>query len=121
MDYECLPDVGGDLGSASVIVLDDTVEMPWLINKTMKFFKHESCGKCTPCREGTFWMYKLTERIQKGQGSAKDVETLLDVAKQVSAKTICALGEFSKQAVITAIERFPEDFEAKVGEKVSIS
>jgi NADH-quinone oxidoreductase subunit F len=121
MDYECLPDIGGDLGSASVIILDDTVEMPWLINKTMKFFKHESCGKCTPCREGTFWMYKLTDRIQNGMGSAKDVETLHDVAHQVSAKTICALGEFSKQAVITAIDRFPEDFEKKIGEKFNIS
>lgn len=119
MDYESLPGVGGDLGSASVIIIDDTVDMPWLINRTMKFFKHESCGKCTPCREGTFWMYKLTDRIQKGKGSAKDVETLLDVANQVSAKTICALGEFSKQAVITAIERFPQDFEDKVGEKIS--
>ncbi len=63
MDYESVPSLGAQLGSASVIVIDDTVSIPWLINKTMHFFRHELCGKCTPCREGTFWMSHLTERI----------------------------------------------------------
>jgi len=114
MDYESVPNVGGDLGSASVIVVDDSISLDWLINKTMSFFAHESCGKCTPCREGAYWMKQLTSRIHKGEGTEDDVELLKDVATQMRGTTLCALGEFSTMAVITSIERFPEDFEAKV-------
>ena len=110
MDYENVREIGGDLGSASVIVVDDSVSLDWLITKTMDFFTHESCGKCTPCREGTFWMKKLTQRISSGEGTEEDVALLFDVAKQVQGTTLCALGEFSTMAVVTSIERFPEDF-----------
>ncbi len=110
MTYEDVRDVGGDLGSASVIVVDDSVSLDWLITKTMDFFAHESCGKCTPCREGTYWMKKLTKRINAGEGTEEDVALLKDVAKQVQGKTLCALGEFSTMAVVTSIERFAEDF-----------
>lgn len=112
MDYESVPKLGAQLGSASVIVIDDSVSIPWLINKTAHFFKHESCGKCTPCREGTYWMMHLTERIQSGQASQNDVELLKDVAGQIKGKCLCALGEFSIEAVLSGIERFPADFEA---------
>jgi NADH-quinone oxidoreductase subunit F len=111
MDYESVPSVGGQLGSASVIVIDDTVSIPWLINKTIHFFRHESCGKCTPCREGTFWMSHLTERISSGKASQEDVNLLFDVASQVRGKCLCALGEFAVEAVLSGIERFGEDFE----------
>ena len=110
MDYENVREIGGDLGSASVIIVDDSVSLDWLITKTMDFFTHESCGKCTPCREGTFWMKKLTQRINSGEGTEEDVALLFDVAKQVQGTTLCALGEFSTMAVVTSIERFPEDF-----------
>ena len=110
LTYEDVREVGGDLGSASVIVIDETVSLDWLITKTLDFFAHESCGKCTPCREGTYWMKKLTQRISSGNGSEEDVNLLFDVAKQVQGKTLCALGEFSTMAVVTSIERFPEDF-----------
>jgi NADH-quinone oxidoreductase subunit F len=113
MDYESVPSLGAQLGSASVIVLDDTVKMPWLINKTMDFFRHESCGKCTPCREGTFWMTSLTERIANGEFDPVDVELLHDVALNIRGKCLCALGEFSTEAVVSAIERFPNDFKGK--------
>ena len=69
MDYASVRTLGSDLGSASVIVIDDTVSIDWVINKTIHFFKHESCGKCTPCREGTYWMQHLTEKIHTGKGS----------------------------------------------------
>ncbi|MEJ2706972.1 MAG: NADH-quinone oxidoreductase subunit NuoF [Anaerolineales bacterium] len=111
MDYESVPNVGAQLGSASVIVIDETVSMDWLINKTIHFFKHESCGKCTPCREGTFWMMHLTDRIAGGQASWEDVELLHDVASQIRGKCLCALGDFSTEAVTSAIERFRADFE----------
>jgi len=110
MDYESVPSLGAQLGSASVIVVDESVSIPWLINKTIHFFKHESCGKCTPCREGTFWMMHLTERIAKGEATGEDVTLLYDVASQMKGKCLCALGEFSIEAVMSGIERFKEDF-----------
>ncbi len=114
MDYASVRTLGADLGSASVIVLDDTVSLDWVLNKTIHFFKHESCGKCTPCREGTYWMQNLTERIHSGDGSKADVDLLLNVAKQMQGKCLCALGEFSTMAVVTGIERFPQDFKKVV-------
>jgi NADH-quinone oxidoreductase subunit F len=114
MDYESVPNVGAQLGSASIIVIDDTVSIPWLINKTMHFFRHESCGKCTPCREATYWMGHITDRIVAGEADQEDVELLNDVASQVRGKCLCALGEFSIEAVLSGIERFREDFDAAV-------
>jgi NADH-quinone oxidoreductase subunit F len=111
IDYAAVRTMGADLGSASVIVLDDTVDLKWVISKTLKFFKHESCGKCTPCREGTFWMNNISKRMQNGNGVQKDdVDLLLNVAKQIQGKCLCALGEFSTMAVVTGIERFPQEF-----------
>jgi NADH-quinone oxidoreductase subunit F len=114
MDYESVPSVGAQLGSASVIVVDDSIDIKWLLNKTLHFFKHESCGKCTPCREGTFWMAHISDRLQAGKAAAQDVELLHTVASQIRGKCLCALGEFSIEAVISGIERFPEDFKIPV-------
>jgi NADH-quinone oxidoreductase subunit F len=114
MDYASVRAMGAELGSASIIVIDDSFTMDWVIKKTIHFFNHESCGKCTPCRDGNYWMQHLTERIHEGQASQNDVQLLDTVAKQIQNKCLCALGEFSIQAVMTGIERFPEDFEAKV-------
>jgi NADH-quinone oxidoreductase subunit F len=113
MDYESLQKLGAQLGSASVIVIDETFDIPWVINKTVHFFRHESCGKCTPCREGTYWMMHLTERINSGEASMEDVELLHDVASQIKGKCLCALGEFSIEAPLSGIERFKADFEAR--------
>lgn len=119
MDYESVPQVGAQLGSASVIVIDDSVSIAWLINKTIHFFKHESCGKCTPCREGTYWMSNLSEKIAHTENGAQDpsqadVDLLFSVARQIRGKCLCALGEFSIEAVITGLERFPQDFNGKL-------
>ena len=111
MDYATVRTLGADLGSASVIAIDDSVSLDWLINKTIHFFRHESCGKCTPCREGTYWMSNISERIHEGLGTAGDVDLLLNVAKQMQGKCLCALGEFATMAVVTSIERFPQDFQ----------
>ena len=110
MDYESVPSVGAQLGSASMIIIDDSVSIPWLLNKTIHFFRHESCGKCTPCREGTFWMSHLTERLAHDHFAPEDVVLLSEVATQIKGKCLCALGEFSIEAVLSGIERFPEDF-----------
>jgi NADH-quinone oxidoreductase subunit F len=114
MDYENVPTVGAQLGSASVIVVDDSVSIDWLVNKTVHFFSHESCGKCTPCREGTYWMKHITERIHEGKPAQGDIELLYDVASQIRGKCLCALGEFSIEAVISGIERFRSDFDQQV-------
>jgi len=111
MDYESVPNVGSMLGSASVIVVDESVSMDWLVRKTLHFFKHESCGKCTPCREGTYWMSHLIDRITAGEAGSEQVELLNNVAGNIEGKCFCALGEFSIQAVRTGIERFPEDWD----------
>jgi len=115
MDYESVPRLGAQLGSASVIIVDDSVNMDWLINKTVEFFKHESCGKCTPCREGTYWMNHLTERIHGKHRTSEDVALLKSVAEQMQNKCLCALGEFSIMAVLSALEKFPQDFESNTG------
>ncbi len=117
MDYESVPSLGAQLGSASVIVIDETVSIDWLIRKTVHFFQHESCGKCTPCREGTYWMKHIVDRIHNGQATQNDVELLHEVASQMRGKCLCALGEFSIEAVLSGLERFPQDFAARVAQQ----
>lgn len=114
MDYESVVGLGASLGSASVIILDETVSMSWLAQKTTHFFKHESCGKCTPCREGTYWMAHILDRIEAGQATANDVDLLHTVARQMQNKCLCALGEFSTMPVVTSIEKFREDYLERV-------
>ena len=114
MDYESVPKLGAQLGSASVIVIDDTVSIDWVVDKTVHFFNHESCGKCTPCREGTYWMRHLIDRIHGGEASWQEVQLLKDVATQIRGKCLCALGEFSIEAVLSGIERFEADFRKAV-------
>jgi NADH-quinone oxidoreductase subunit F len=110
MDYESVAGLGSALGSASVIVVDDSVSMLWVTKKIVHFFRHESCGKCTPCREGTFWLEKILHHKESGKPSAKDVNLLLTVASQMRNKCLCPLGEFSIMALVSSIEQFPEDF-----------
>ncbi len=114
LDYESVQSVGSLLGSASVIIIDDTHNMDWVIDKTVHFFKHESCGKCTPCRDGNYWMLHIVDRIHTGKGTNADLLLLKNVATQVNGKCLCALGDFSTMAVTSALERFPEDFAEKV-------
>jgi len=113
MDYESVMDFGCALGSGSIIIIDDSISIAWLIDKTTQFFKHESCGKCAPCREGTYWMSKLTNRIASQKYKPDDVKLLYSIAQQIQGKCLCALGEFSTVSVLSGIEDFPEDFELK--------
>jgi NADH-quinone oxidoreductase subunit F len=110
MDYEAVAKIGSALGSASLIIMDETVDMSWVVRKTTEFFKHESCGKCTPCREGTYWMLHLVERMAEGSDGAERVALLDSVARGIQGKCLCALGEFSTMPVVTGIERFAADF-----------
>ncbi|MCA9946589.1 MAG: NADH-quinone oxidoreductase subunit F, partial [Anaerolineales bacterium] len=102
-----------------VVVMDETVDMVWVAMKLSHFFKHESCGKCTPCREGTFWMDKLLHRIHHGEGTEKDLEVLRSVAGQIGGKTLCALGDFATSPVLGTYRHFADEYKAKVsGKKV---
>jgi NADH-quinone oxidoreductase subunit F len=111
LDYESLQPLGSSLGSASVIVLDETVDIFRAAHKMVRFFKHESCGKCTPCREGTHWMLKIYDRIAAGRGSAADLITLEDVAQQIRGKCLCALGDFSTSPVLSTLNHFRHEYE----------
>lgn len=114
MDYEATMALGAPLGSASVIVLDETINISRLVNSTVHFFKHESCGKCTPCREGTYWMSHISDRIEAGKARKEDIDLLKSVATQMQNKCFCALGEFSTMAVLSGLTHFRADFEARV-------
>ena len=105
---------GSMLGSAGLIVLDDTTCMVWLAENLLHFYKHESCGKCTPCREGTDWMFKLLHKIEKGEGQPRDLELLNSVASNVSGKTLCAFGDAAATPVLTTIKNFRHEFEAHI-------
>lgn len=114
IDYECFGKFGTGIGSASVIVLDESVDMAWAAGLMMEFFAHESCGQCTPCREGTYWLKRLYERMEKGEADAVDIETLYSVASQMKGKCICALGEFAVNPVVGTITYFRDDYEARI-------
>jgi len=110
MSYEDTPKIDTIIGSASIIVMDESVDMTWVASKVTKFFEHESCGKCTPCREGTYWLDKVIDRIMDGRGTEDDVKRIADVAENMQGTTLCALGDFAANPIIYTIKHFPDDF-----------
>lgn len=112
LDYESLAAAGSMLGSGGVIVLDDTVSAPHVAYKMDEFFKHESCGKCTPCREGTYWLVKTLHHLIEGHGKPSDKQTLHDIASQMAGNCFCLLGESAVMPIRSALERFPQEFDA---------
>lgn len=117
LSYEDMQSIGTILGSASIIVMDNSVDMTWVASKVTKFFKHESCGKCTPCREGTYWLDKVIDRILAGGGKPEDVKLIDNIAKNMQGVTLCALGDFAANPIIYTIKNFPDDFNAHVQPK----
>ncbi len=112
MTYEAFGALGTVLGSASFILLDDTRDIVWAASKMTKFFKHESCGKCTPCREGTYWLDKVIDRIMRGEGTPKDVENINDIAGNMQGTTLCALGDFAANPILATLQHFPDEIKA---------
>jgi NADH-quinone oxidoreductase subunit F len=110
MDYEGPPQHGSVLGSTAIIVMDETVCLVWAALNLMEFYHHESCGQCTPCREGTGWMHKILKRLETGEGRKEDIETLESICDNIAGRSVCALGEFATGVVKTAIGRFREEF-----------
>ena len=117
LDYECMTTMGTMLGSGGVIVIDDKQCMVDLLNVLMHFYHHESCGQCTPCREGTGWLEKLTLSMQSGKSSLEDLKTIDKVAKHMLGTTICALSDAAALPVLSFVPKFREEFEYHIKEK----
>ena len=113
MDFDSLAACGSMAGSGGVIVLDDSRDMVWALNNINEFYAHESCGQCTPCREGALWMKKITDRMLLGGGVMQDPATLKTVADNIAGRTICAFGEACAWPTQSFVEKFPEDFAAR--------
>lgn len=111
MDYNGLGKVGSSLGAGSVIVMDETTCMVKALKRLSYFFYEESCGQCTPCREGTGWVYRVIKRITEGGGKMEDLDLLTDVSNNISGRTICALGDAAATPVLSFIKYFRPEFE----------
>ncbi len=111
MDYASLQRAGSSFGTGAVIVMDETTCMVSALRRIARFYMAESCGQCTPCREGTGWLYRLLTRIRAGQGRPSDLDTLLDVANKIEGHTICALGDAAAWPVQSFLKHFYHEFE----------
>ncbi len=116
MDYECLAQMGSMLGSGAIIIIDDQQCMVDLLDNLMHFYHHESCGQCTPCREGTGWLNKITHSILQGRGRLQDIELLIKVADNMKGRTICALSDAAALPVLSFVTKYREEFEFYVRE-----
>ncbi len=114
--FDAIQKAGSLLGSAGLIVLDDSVCMVWLAMNLLHFYRHESCGKCTPCREGCDWLYKLLQRLERGEGRAKDLDLLFGVSTNIIGKTLCAFGDAAATPVLSTMKLFRHEYEAHVRE-----
>jgi NADH-quinone oxidoreductase subunit F len=114
--FDGVQKAGSLLGSAGAIVMDDTTCMVWAAENLLHFYQHESCGKCTPCREGTDWLLKILQRIERGEGEMRDLDLLDSVANNIVGKTLCAFGDAAATPVLTTLKHFRHEFEAHVRE-----
>jgi NADH-quinone oxidoreductase subunit F len=118
MDFDSLTAAGSMAGSGGVIVLDDSRDMVWVLNNINEFYAHESCGQCTPCREGSLWMQKITDRMLRGGGVVEDPKTLKTIGDNIAGRTICAFGEACAWPTQSFVEKFPEEFAARAQKPV---
>jgi NADH-quinone oxidoreductase subunit F len=114
--FDHIQKAGSLLGSAGLIVLNDTVCMVWLAMNLLHFYRHESCGKCTPCREGCDWLFKLLARLEAGDGQPKDLDLLFGVSNNIMGKTLCAFGDAAATPVLSTMKLFRAEYEAHVRE-----
>jgi NADH-quinone oxidoreductase subunit F len=118
MDFDSLAAAGSMAGSGGVIVLDDSRDMVWALNNINEFYAHESCGQCTPCREGSLWMQKITDRMLRGGGVTEDPKTLKSIGDNIAGRTICAFGEACAWPTQSFVEKFPEEFAARAQKRM---
>lgn len=118
MDYEGLVAAGSMVGSGGMIVMDATVDIFESTKNLTEFYKHESCGWCTPCREGTDWLLKIFSRIEMGGGQMSDAKLILDLCDNIEGKSFCPLGDAAAWPIQSAVKRFPEDFKKRLAAKI---
>ncbi|MEJ2195040.1 MAG: NADH-quinone oxidoreductase subunit NuoF [Ignavibacteriaceae bacterium] len=121
MDAESLKAVGSAIGTAGIMVMDEDTDLVKVLARITKFYHHESCGQCTPCREGTGWMEKVLNRMVIGNGSVSDLDLLISIANNIEGNTICALGEAAAWPVRYTITRFRDYFEERVNKKITLN
>jgi NADH-quinone oxidoreductase subunit F len=114
--FDGIVKAGSMLGSAAIIVLDDTTCMVWLAENLLHFYRHESCGKCTPCREGTDWLHKILRRVERGEGQMRDLDLLESISGNIAGKTLCAFGDAAVTPVLTTLKHFRHEYEAHIKE-----
>ena len=114
--FDGVQKAGSLLGSAAIIALDDTTCMVWLAQNLLRFYRHESCGKCTPCREGTDWLYKILQKIERGEGQMSDLDLLASISGNVAGKTLCAFGDAAVTPVLTTLKYFRHEYESHIRE-----
>jgi NADH-quinone oxidoreductase subunit F len=114
MDYEAMAAAGTMLGCGSVIIMDETTDIVKQVRRMVDFYSHESCGQCTPCREGTTWAAKILRRIENGRGQPDDIETLLQISDNMSGKTICVLSDAAAAPITSSIQKFRHEYEARM-------
>jgi NADH-quinone oxidoreductase subunit F len=112
MDFDTLAACGSMAGSGGVIVIDDSRSISWVLNNINAFYAHESCGQCTPCREGTLWMKKITDRVVAGTAAPSDIDTLDSVARNIDGRTICAFGEACAWPTESFVAKFRDELVA---------
>ena len=117
MDYDSIAKAGSMLGAGSVIVMDETTCMVKALARISHFYYEESCGQCTPCREGTGWLSRVIHRIEHGQGKQEDLDLLLDVANKIQGRTICALGDAAAMPVTSFVKKFRDEFQYHIDHK----
>ena len=120
MDYDSISKAGSMLGSGAVIVMDETTDMVLALKRISRFYYSESCGQCTPCREGTGWLYRMLCRIVDGHGKPEDIELLEEVSHKIEGRTICALGDAAAMPVWSFVKEFRHEFEYYIEHKRSI-
>jgi len=114
--FDAIQKAGSLLGSAAIVVLDDTTCMVWLAENLLHFYRHESCGKCTPCREGTDWLHRILRKIEHGGGQMQDLDLLSSISANVAGKTLCAFGDAAVTPVLTTLKHFRHEYEAHIKE-----
>ena len=114
IDFDSMAAIGATLGSGAVLVMDETRDIVDVVERIAKFFEHESCGKCAPCREGTMRMYKLMSKVNKGQGTASDIALMERLGRVMSVACLCGLGQAAPTPVLTTIKHFRADYDAKL-------
>ena len=110
LDYESIAEAGSMLGTKALQIFDQTTSVVRCVLRWTEFYKHESCGKCTPCREGTWWLQQIMERIEQGKGTEEDIEKLLDLCDNILGRSFCALGDGATSPITSAIEYFRDEF-----------